>query len=148
MEQLLINCHIPDDERNSFKDMLHHKQILDEHREVNRRQRQAFSKMKESLEKNVLLILIDFKQNIELGHGPIENQDVWRTKVQNTVLGMVLWLNGEKYYVDFVSRVLSHTSDVVIGCLEQLFKEKWLCYEKIIKIHFWMDCAPYFRCSH
>jgi hypothetical protein len=32
--------------------------------------------------------------------------------IQNTVLGMVLWMNDKKFYVDFVSCILSHTSEV------------------------------------
>jgi hypothetical protein len=142
--------HIPDDIRANWTDMLHRKNFLNEHRAIKERQRQSFNKAKEEISDDAVIILVDFKQNIQLGHGPIENQDVWRTLLQNTVLGMVLWspkFDHGKIFVDFVSSVLSHTSGVAIDCLKQLLSENWFKSQDFQTIIFWFDCGPHFRCS-
>jgi hypothetical protein len=142
--------HVSDDIRANWKDMLRRKMFLNEHRDIKERQRQAFNKAKETISDEELIILVDFKQNIQLGHGPMENQDVWRSLVQNTVLGMVLWSSAfqhGKVFVDFVSSVLSHTAGVAIDCLKQLLAENWLKSLNFKTIKFWFDCGPHFRCS-
>ena len=93
------------------------------------------------------MIIFDFKQNIVVGHGPREKEDVFRNLQQNSVLGMVVYLHRkEPIYVMFVSLCLSHNARFAIECFEVLFSMKFFPRKQLKSLSFWADCGVHSRC--
>jgi hypothetical protein len=147
--ETLQKCgHIPSNKKKYWNEIIDKRSILQDHYQTKERQRKSFNQAIIDVSDDELILLIDFKQNIELGHGPVENQDVWRTRVQNTVLGIICWSGKTgKVFVDFVSNTLSHTAEVAIDCLKDLFKKPWLGFQDFNTVKIWSDCGPHFRCA-
>ena len=102
------------------------------------------------------MIVVDFKENIRLGGGPIECGKDFFTRQQCSVLGMavVYWNQVTKQpsveYIDFFSDILSHDALFVSNCisnvLDNFIKRKYR-YLNLKKVHFWNDTGRHFQCG-
>ena len=115
-----------------------------------RRQHRCREGMEEQLEEGVLLLQLDYAENITIPVGPVEEQSwFWATaRLGVSTLGIyALWLSGTKkhrVYFHYVSQILDHTalhaSVALKDCINSL-KLPSSC--KII--HVWSDCGPHYR---
>jgi hypothetical protein len=94
------------------------------------------------------ILLLDFKENLKLGGGPVETNRTFYTRTQCSVLGMALITRGlggklrYKYY-DFFSNILSHDSLFATDCLRQLLQSGE--FPTLRSLSVWTDCGPHFR---
>ena len=102
------------------------------------------------------MIVLDFKENIRLGDGPVETGQNYFTRQQCSVLGVavVYWNQVKKQpsveYVDYFSDILSHDALFVSNCvgnvLDNFIKYKYRNLN-IKKVHFWNDTGRHFQCG-
>ena len=126
-----------------------HKSIVDQ-------QRKFFNQQRAEIQPDELMVIVDFKENIRLGGGPVECGQDYFTRQQCSVLGMaVVYWNQVKQqpsveYVDFFSDILSHDALFVSNCLSNVldnfikFKYQNL---NLKKVHFWNDTGRHFQCG-
>ena len=120
-------------------------------------QRKAFNAKKQNIGEDEILILMDFKENIKLGGGPIEIGNDFYTRQQCSVLGMAIVYRDQVTkqprleYLDFFSDILSHdalfASDCINKVLHLFLFQKLLGQSKITKVHFWNDTGRHFQCG-
>lgn len=99
------------------------------------------------------MIIVDFKQDLELEHGPNEVGNSYYNRSRCSCLGFVLFTkkNGilEKHRIGMFSRILSKNSAYAIECIENLVKST--LFNNITNLKFWFDCGPHFKsgeCIH
>ena len=95
------------------------------------------------------VIVLDFKENLKLGHGPVEQDDAYFKVKPCTVVGAVAFLGGVQVNIDHVSSVLNHSSEIsnfvlskTIDLLSREYPEK---FAEIETISVWSDCGSHFR---
>ena len=128
----------------------HHKFIASE-------QRNAYKFKKENIEDDELMVLMDFKENIKLGRGPIEIGNDFYCKKQCSVLGFAVVYKDQVTkqpcleYIDFFSDILSHDALFVSGCIKKILNKflfnNSMGQSKIRKVHFWNDTGRHFQCA-
>ena len=128
----------------------HHKFIASE-------QRNAYKFKKENIEDDELMVLMDFKENIKLGGGPIEIGNDFYCKKQCSVLGFAVVYKDQVTkqpcleYIDFFSDILSHDALFVSGCIKKILNKflfnNSMGHLKIRKVHFWNDTGRHFQCG-
>ena len=126
-----------------------HKSIVDQHRKF-------FNQQRAEIQPDELMVIVDFKENIRLGGGPVECGQDYFTRKQCSVLGMaVVYWNQVKQqpsveYVDFFPDILSHDALFVSNCLSNVldnfikFKYQNL---NLKKVHLWNDTGRHFQCG-
>ena len=126
-----------------------HKSIVDQ-------QRKFFNQQRAEIQPDELMVIVDFKENIRLGGGPVECGQDYFTRQQCSVLGMAVgyWNQVKQQpsveYVDFFSDILSHDALFVSNCLSNVldnfikFKYQNL---NLKKVHFWNDTGRHFQCG-
>ena len=89
-------------------------------------QRRSYNQKRTEISPDELMIVVDFKENIRLGGGPIECGKDFFTRQQCSVLGMavVYWNQVTKQpsveYIDFFSDILSHDALFVSNCISNM----------------------------
>ena len=100
----------------------------------------------EKISEEEAIITIDFKANISLGKGPVEDSHVYFSAPQRTIFGAAAFFkkNGTVYKVMFtiVSRVLNHDSKTALEMLKRILAHGVFDYFNPSKVKFWMDNAP------
>lgn len=99
--------------------------------------------MKNNLDIHECILIIDFKQNLELNRGPSESSKSYYNRPQRSYFTISLIYGGEIVYYDFISDVLVHDSLFVIDCMNILFQSDQWKQHNFDKIHFWMDNGPH-----
>jgi hypothetical protein len=94
------------------------------------------------------VVVMDFKQNISTGGGPVETGQAFYNKKQISVLGFAVHyrdnLNNLRVrYVDFLSEILSHDSLFAGDCLTKLCESSFM--RQFREICLWADAGPHFR---
>jgi hypothetical protein len=94
------------------------------------------------------VIVLDFKQNLKIGGGPVEVNQQFYSKKQISILGFAIHYkdehNNQKIrYVDFLSEILSHDSLFVTECIKKLFRMPFMSQFK--QVCFWSDSGKHFR---
>jgi hypothetical protein len=118
------------------------------HLEHNRKQRQRFSEECATVSVGQAVVLLDFKENVIIGTGPIEVSHSFYERVQRTVLGYVVYTRDaagncvRKHHVNVVSEVLSHDGLFVRDTFAQVL-HKHCPGVRVASV--WMDCGPHFR---
>ena len=118
-------------------------------------QRDAFNHKKANIAEDELLVLMDFKENIRLGGGPIEIGNDFYTRQQCSVLGIAVVFRDQVTkqphleYIDFFSDILSHDALFASDCLDKVlsFHLKLRGQSTIKKVDFWNDTGRHFQCG-
>ena len=125
--------------------------LFKQHQENFTNQRNSFKylKSKERLvEKNSILIVMDFKENLKLGFGPEEYGKSFYEKEVRTLLGFVLYYYEDntykKKYVNLLSNVLSHDSNFVRKAIDHL-SSSYPFIEKYSEVLLFMDNGAHFK---
>jgi hypothetical protein len=100
-----------------------------------------------TLANNECMISIDFKENIYLNRGTLEESHQYYNRTLRSVLGFLIYykVNGKVkfHYVDYISECLSHTASIVVHCLTHLIRR--YCLPKgLHNIHLWLILASIF----
>ena len=107
--------------------------------------RGEFNSLKKELNTQECILVIDFKQNIELNRGPSEDSKSYYSRPQRSYFTIAL-IHGEDEgritYYDFISDLLTHDSLFVIDCLNILLQSNQWNYYGFDSVHFWMDNGP------
>ena len=102
------------------------------------------------------MVIVDFKENLRLGGGPVECGKDYFTRQQCSVLGMAVVYQDQVSkqpcveYIDFFSDILSHDALFVTGCMSDLLHNFInLKYRNLSlkKVHFWNDTGRHFQCG-
>ena len=116
------------------------------HQELKSQRYRQFNSCRNNLVEGEALITIDFKANISLGKGPIENSTVFFKAPARTVFGAVGWFMKDKkpfkVVWTLISPALNHDSRVVKLILDQITSHGVFNQFQVKKINFWMDDAP------
>ncbi|EGG17737.1 hypothetical protein DFA_08736 [Cavenderia fasciculata] len=122
------------------------------HKEFVEKRKKDFEKKKESLTKDQVIVLMDFKENIALGMGPEELSQNFYGKPQRSILGMVIYHRDPatnevvKEHFDVFSDVLNHCSSYVIHSIKLFFSTSELFKARhFSQIFFWSDGAKHFK---
>ena len=126
------------------------------HKSIANQQRSSFKEKTQNIAEDELAIVMDFKENIKLGGGPIEYGSDFYTRQQCSVFGAAVFFQDQVSkqpkveYFDFFSDILSHDAFFVSGCLNRIlltFLDSSLGQSKIKKVHFWNDTGRHFQCG-
>ena len=93
-------------------------------------------------------MILDFKENLRLGGGPRETNQMFYQMEQCSVLGFCLIHKSadgvvHKDYFDFFSSILSHDSLFAKDCLRNLVTDP--SFPRFASLSIWTDCGPHFR---
>ena len=89
-------------------------------------QREAFNREKANIAEDEILVVMDFKENIRLGGGPIETGNDFYTRQQCSVfgIGVVFCDQVSKQrrldYIDFFSDISSHDALFAKDCINKV----------------------------
>ena len=123
------------------------KEIYLKHEMFKYLQNSHFKEKRDNLKEKECIIIMDFKQNIILGKGPIETNHDFYNKEHASCLGfcVIYKKNNElqRVYINYVSSILSHDSLYVTDCIAMLI-EKYL-KNRFEELNFWSDNACHFR---
>jgi hypothetical protein len=149
-ERKLTKLNVCDNEKNDLQNSV---ETYLCHQKIHTNQYKEYKK-KKSLEylkanPNLALIVVDFKENIKLGKGPIELDKDFFNPPTRTVFGFVIYSYNQsnqkvqKLHYVVISEILNHDTDFVISAFQLLFKEDFI--KKFQKFEFFSDCGPHFR---
>jgi hypothetical protein len=156
MRSYLCECccpsflHPPAEAASQIKRLTPSLLALEYHRTIISSQKESFKERLRALKEDECLIVLDFKQNIKIGHGGINqaNRNFYDLS-SRVILGFVLYHNkgGEvsHEYVIVISEIIKKDAVITNWCLDLLMKTKKLDYAKTLI--FWSDCGPHFRCK-
>ena len=134
------NLSLPESINNDLK-------AINQHQDFYVHQNREYKKDINELDNESCIIVIDFKENLKVGGGPIETNNCFYSKKPISLLGFALVFkenNKVKYeYHDFLSQILSHDSLFSGECLISLLKSDK--FKKINNIKVWTDNGNHFR---
>ena len=117
------------------------------HKKIRDARYEDYERQLESLKPREALLVIDFKANITLGKGPVEDSHVVFSAPQRTVFGGAAFFRsgtGERYKVMFtiISAVNRHDSKTLLEILRgHIFKHPIWNHFNVKKTSIWMDNA-------
>ena len=122
--------------------------IYNQHLYFKNQQNQLYQNSIQYLTSNSCIIIMDFKQNLKIGGGPIETGRNFYEKTQISVLGFaIIYKNNnniiQTQYFDFFSKILSYDSLFVIDCIKQLLSNSFM--SNFNEICFWSNSGPHFK---
>ena len=123
------------------------------HQQVARFQREHYVNSRNQLKVGEVLIVMDFKENLKLGSGPVEVGQDFYQKTQVSCLGFAVHIGHSDrphttHYFDVLSYCLSHDGLFVHEALRLVLPAvQDLAGCPISDLELWMDCGPHFRCA-
>lgn len=128
---------------------------LKQHKFFASEQRESFRKENTNIAEDEILVVMDFKENIRLGGGPIETGNDFYRRQQCSIfgIGVVFYDQVIKQrrleYIDFFSDILSHDALFVKDCLNKVlnFYINLRSQSSIKKVNFWNDSGRHFQCG-
>lgn len=123
---------------------------IKKHREFKDEQRQQFKNDKLQLAEGDALLVMDFKENIRLGSGPIQLGHDWYGSPLRAVFSIVVWFvkDGKLTRQDivFVSECLNKDTQFVTDCLDKLREMEFFKELELSSVKLWMDnCGSHFK---
>ena len=111
-------------------------------------QQQLYNRSIDRTTTSFCVVVVDFKENIRIGGGPVEVGRDFYEKQQVSVLGFAVHYRDEegtlyRRYVDYLSPILSHDSLFVTDCIAKLLARPFM--SRFNEICFWCDPGPHFR---
>lgn len=121
---------------------------INQHKKTVDHQKSMFKSELEFMGEKKCIVVIDFKENIRIGGGPIETKANFFTQKQISDLGMaVIYKNKKGYrevsYYNFFSEILTHDSVYSAECLKDLLTRDEMSVFEDISI--WSDGGNHFR---
>ena len=100
-----------------------------------------------NLKEGVAVIIIDFKANISLGKGPLEDSRIFFSAPQRTLFGAAIFLKRNnityKINMSILSSIMNHDARTFREILEKnIMNQPVFTDFKVNKYLFWMDNAP------
>lgn len=129
----------------SIKEQL---KAIDQHKKTVDHQKKMFKLELEYMGDKKCMIVIDFKENLRIGGGPVETKANFFTQKQISDLGIaVIYKNKKGYkevsYYNYFSEILTHDSVYSADCLKELLiREEMKSFEDI---SIWSDGGNHFR---
>ena len=126
--------------------------LYNTHKRIAQHQRNAFKQEKTNLKPGQALVVMDFKENLTVGSGPVEVGQDFYSKSQVSCLGAAIYhttSEGETktHYMDFLSYDLTHDGLFVATSLDRLIHNiKKIIACDLEEVSFWFDCGTHFRC--
>ncbi|KXN64648.1 hypothetical protein CONCODRAFT_14165 [Conidiobolus coronatus NRRL 28638] len=118
------------------------------HRIFTKYQSKAYKYHISNLNLGNAIIICDFKENFQVGGGPIENSQNYYNKLPISLLTFGIYFNignGIQFKLfNYFSYILSKDSQYVQQCMRYLFQQQVLL-NQINSIEIWSDCAGHFR---
>lgn len=152
MEKLKKNLEKNEELKDEIKKLEEVNTFYQHHMEISYNQRQEFNNKKSERYLNEkgkghCLIVVDFKENIKLGKGPVELDKDFYELEPRTVLGFVIYSFGDqhgikKQYYCVVSKILNHDAGFVKNSFLTLFHEDFFSFQSM---DIFFDCGPHFR---
>lgn len=129
------------------QDLLDIQQEYRFHVNLYQKRTEEFKVALKSLSDNECLLVIDFKANISLGKGPVQDSTVFFSAPQRTVFGMIGFFrkNEQMYKIAFnyVSPILNHDSQMAIAMVKDVVQHssfrRWF---GVSHLAVWLDNAP------
>jgi hypothetical protein len=127
----------------------HHHRVMKEQRHALYRQHQPCLSSSDGSD---VVITLDYKQNIKLNIGPVEESRRFYNEAQRTVLGFLCQYKEQatgqlvNHYVDYLSPCLTHNAAFALQCMSDLVTH-FLLPRGLHHLQVWSDCGPHFRCN-
>ena len=96
------------------------------------------------------IVLYDYKESVQIGHGGIDLDGNYYKTTSVSVHVFTVWVTGvpEPAYVVLLSRVLEHSAEVSVYCLNRVMdiiatrlKEHW---GQVTHVRYWSDCGSHY----
>lgn len=120
---------------------------INQHKEFYTHQNSQYKKDIDNIDDKTCVIVLDYKENIKVGGGPIETNSCFYEKTSISLLGFALVFkeaNIIKYeYHNFLSEILSHDSLFSGECFLKILKDKR--FKRIKHLKIWSDNGNHFR---
>ena len=135
---------------NQLKSVLSLLEGCEHHFHSFRRQHTCRETMEEQLGEDILLLQLDYAENLTLPIGPVQEQSwFWATaRLSFSTLGFYARYtkNGttHRIYLHYVSQILDHTALHAAVALKDCIRRLQLP-ESCKSIHIWADCGPHFK---
>jgi hypothetical protein len=149
----LNNPAAPDTDNSDLEAARENVRLYHVHQQVAQFQREHYDTSRKQLKDGQALILMDFKENLKLGSGPVEVGQDFYQKTQVTCLGFAVHIGHTNkpcttHYFDVLSYCLSHDGLFVHEALRLVLPAvQDLVGCPITDLELWMDCGPHFRCA-
>ena len=117
------------------------------HKSVRDARYDDFNKQLETIKTNECILVLDFKANVTLGKGPVEDSHVFFRAPQRTIFGAAAFFispAGVRFKVNFtiISAVLKHDSKTLLEILNKhIVANRVFKHFKTSKTRVWMDNA-------
>ena len=145
LEKKKIECKATDS--NVLETLENDLKIIDQHQSFYIHQNKEYKDDINEVDEDSCVIIIDYKENLKIGGGPIETNNCFYEKTPISVLWFAVAFkinNRIKYeYHDYLSEILSHDSLFSGKCLIDLLKKDRFKGIKNIKV--WTDNGNHFR---
>lgn len=117
------------------------------HKKFQVHQKNQYNQDVKDLKENDAILILDFKENIKVGGGPVETSQSFYDRTPVSILGFALVTkpnNKINYeYHDFLSEILSHDSLFAGECLIKLLNSER--FNGINNLKIWSDNGNHFR---
>jgi hypothetical protein len=135
---------------NEKKKINEKKNIVIRHKLANQKIKEEYQYQVNNLNIGEAVLIMDFKENINLGSGPRELGQSWYERERRTIFGMALHKRNpdgviSKIHLNLVSDCLAHDAIFVKGALSHLFASGLWKSFKIHSLSIWSDNAPHFK---
>ena len=134
------------DAHNLLEKLKEKQKIFDVHTKRKDQQKINFDETKKNLKDTDVLFIMDFKENIKIGGGPIETGHDFFNKSQRTIFNITMYYKKNNilyhHYFDFISETLTHDSLFVIDCCNIVFCLDEFTKHNFNNCKFWIDGRP------
>ena len=126
--------------------------LFEAHRRVADLQRENYVAARDALKAGQVMIILDFKENLKVGSGPVEVGQDFYQKTQVSCLGCAVHVGRDEgtcstHYFDALSYCLSHDGLYVREAMRVIIPRILdMAGGSLSDLSFWMDCGPHFRC--
>jgi len=131
--------------RKQLEDAVH---LYQQHIFFKNRQQQCYKNSINRTTSSSCVVIMDFKENLKIGGGPVETGANFYHKKQVSVLGFAVHYQDNTgtaciRYFDYLSPILSHDSLFIIGCIRKFLAHSFMA--DFSQVCFWSDSGPHFR---
>eukprot|EP01083_Nonionella_stella_P087077 242110_1 len=138
---------LPSD-RKSLKIKLMNYKSITKHRQENVATRAKYNDDIDNINADEMVVVIDFKQNLVVGHCPREENWRFRHLSQRTCFNVTIYTKKYVHRFDIISNCLKHSSCFAKQAVRHVFETdivRNLISNGINKVKFWADNGPHFK---
>jgi len=124
-------------------------QVYKHHYWIKKTQKKHYANVLNSLQQNQVVMIMDFKEKIQLGHAPRETGMSFFNRQPMTVLGIFIQKKNkdniiERRYFDILSLVISQDAAFVKNALTEFFTSQANLFSNITDLFIFTDKGPHF----